>query len=320
MRLSGYICILYIPKKYLFLLAYCFGLTTRSYSQFYEQKNWGINVGYVFALGNKFQRNGFSIQTYYYSNFVQVNAEARFYYNYKNLGPKKNYGEIVTSAGLVLAYGKKQNFVNPFLSPVSNQTGYKNSVGYSFNAYFTPRQIRTKQQTGTLAFQFGNFSLLNENDILARKYLDRFRTGAFLLQWQFEDKMQAGLNCTMWTGQMGREIRDNKSFPHIGYIDTTGGIYTNISHGLLSVQAKYNLGYGQNVQANLGIDAEQVRNAIQNRLIHDMIIIPRKWFKPINCHIPMLDTEGKQYLYQPGQKIRKPELYFNMFTGAGNFY
>ena len=202
-------------------------------------------------MGNKFQRNGFSLQTYYFSNFVQVNAEARLYYNFKNLGPKKSYGELVTSAGLVLAYGKKQDYANPFLSSVSNQTGYKNSVGYSFNAYFNSnKRIKTKQQTGVIALQFSNFTIINENDIFARKYLDRFRTGAFLLQYQYQDKMQLAINCTMWTGQMGHECRVNKNFPFTGYIDTIGGVYTNYSHGLLSVQAKFNLGGGQTAQAN----------------------------------------------------------------------
>ena len=307
-----------IPKKYILISVFICGIFLKVHSQLYEQKNWGVNFGYVFALGNKFQRLGFTLQAYYFYNFAQVNTDLRFYYNLKNIGPDKSYGEIVTSAGLVLAYGGKQNYVNPFLGSVSNQTGYKNSVGYSFNAYFN--KIKTKQQTGTIAIQVSDFSFLMENDILARKYLDRYRTGAILLQYQYGDKMQIAVNCSMWTGQMGHERRDDKSFPYVGYIDTVDGVYTNCSHGLLSLQGKFNLGYGQNVQTNIGVDAEQVRNAVQNRLIHDMIIIPRKWFKPINCHIPMLDSEGNQYLYRPEQKIKNPQFYYNIFSGANNFY
>ena len=261
---------------------------------------------------------GLTLQGYYFYDFVQVNAEIRVYHSLKNLGPKIEYNEAVASAGLVLAYGKKQNYFNPFLNSVSNQTKRRYSVAYSYNAYFN--KIKTNQKTGTFALQFGSVSLISENDLFAHPTLDRFRTGAFLVQYQYKNIFQAAANCTMWTGKMGKEIRDDKEFPYVGYIDTTGGLYTNYSHGLLSAQIKFNLGYGQNAQLNLGVDAEQVRNAIQNRLIHDMIFIPRKWNKPINCHIPMLDEKGNQYLYRKEQKIKKPNFYWNTFSNASLFY
>ena len=104
------------------------------------------------------------------------------------------------------------------------------------------------------------------------------------------------------------------------YMDTVRGVYTQYSHGLLSAQVKYNLGYSQNVQLNAGVDAEQVRNAVQNKVIHDMPFIPRKWNKAKNCYIPMLDSEGGQYLYRPGQRIKPPRLYLNLFSNASVFY
>jgi hypothetical protein len=275
-------------------------------------------VGAVIAVGNRFHRMGLVLQGYYVCDFIQVNAETRVYHSLKNLGPKFEYNEAVTSVGAVIAYGGKQDYFNPFLNSVSNQTKRKFSVGYSYNTYFN--RIRTKQTTGTIALQFGNVSLISENDLYAHPLLDRFRTGAFLIQYQHKNIFQAAVNCTMWTGKMGNACRDNKEFPHVGYIDTTGGLYTNYSHGLLSAQFKLNMGYGQNAQLNLGADAEQVRNAIQNRLIHDMIFLPRKWFTPINCHIPMLDEKGNQYLYGKDQKIRKANIYWNTFSNAALFY
>jgi len=261
---------------------------------------------------------GLILQGYYVYDFVQLNAEARIYHSMKNLGPKLEYNEAVTSAGIVLAYGGKQNYFNPFLSSISNQTKHHYSIAYSYNAYFN--KIKTKQQTGTIALQFGDISLIGENDIFARPVLDRFRTGAFLIQYQYRNMFQAALNCTMWTGKMGNSVRDNKEFPYVGYMDTVSGVYTKYSHGLLSAQFKWNMGYGQNAQLNLGVDAEQVRNTVQNRLIHDLVFIPRKWYKPVNCHIPMLDTESNQYLYRKDQKIKKPEFYWNVFSNASVFY
>jgi hypothetical protein len=305
-------------KKYFLFTILLSEISFFSFSQFYRKENFGVNVGAVIAVGNRFHRMGLTFQGYYFYNFVQVNAEIRMYHSITNLGPKLEYNEVVTAAGLLLAYGKKQDYFNPFLSTISNQTKRRYSVGYSYNAYFN--KVKTKQKTGTIAFQFGDISVISENDLYAHPTLDRFRTGAFLIQYQYKNIFQSAINCTMWTGKMGCEVRGDKEFPYIGYIDTTGGVYAKHSHGLLSAQCKFNVGYGQNAQLNLGVDAEQVRNAVQNRLVHDMIFIPRKWLKPINCHIPMLDENGNQYLYRRNQKIRKPVFYWNTFSNPALFY
>ena len=300
-------------KKHILLYFVCFVVSTAS-AQVFCGANWGFNIGAVTALGNKFQRIGFTFQTYYYYNFAQANAELRIYHNFKNLGPVKQYDEVVASAGLVFGYGTKQKEHNSFLSIVSNQTKYKNSVGYSYNIYFN--KIKTTQQTGIIALQFNKISIISENDIFARPTLDRFRTGAFLVQYQYKNLYQFAVNCTMWTGQMGNKVSNGKGC----YMDTTAGVYTNYSHGLLSAQFKMALDGGQNLQANVGVDAEQVRNFVQNRLIHDMIFIPKKWNKSKNCHIPMLDTENNQYLYKPNQAIKSPQPYWNIFSSAATFY
>lgn len=284
----------------------------------YSKSNVGFNLGANFALGNRFQRFGISFNFFYVNKNFQANSEVRAYFSFKNLGPKKIYPELVLAQGILFGYGSHQTFFNPFLNSVSNQTGFTNAVAYSYNAYFN--KIKTQQQTGIIALQFSNISFIAENDILARPMLDRFRTGAFLIQYQYKDVFQAAVNCTMWTGAMGKTIRDAPGYRAGCYIDTTGGTYTNYSHGLFSAQFKYNIGLSQNIQANIGVDAEQVRNAVQNKLIHDAIFIPRKWFKPKNCHIPMLDDKGGQYLYKPDQKIKKPELYWNVFSNANLFY
>ena len=289
-----------------------------TFGQLWSGADRGLNIALVSALGNRFQRIGVTVQGYYCHGLAQVNAEVRVYHNFRNLGPRGQYNELVASAGVLAGYGAQRNERNRFMSVVSNHTGYRNSVGYSYNLYFTP--IQTTQQTGTLAFQFGDVSIITENDILARPMLDRFRTGAFLVQYQYKDLYQLAINCTMWTGQMGNKVMDDKSFPYRGYMDATDGVYTNYSHGLLSAQAKVALSYGQTVQANAGVDAEQVRNFVQNRLIHDMIFIPKRILQTKNCHIPMLDTAGAPYLYREGQVVRPAKVYYNAFTGAGVFY
>lgn len=305
-------------KKYFLFTYLILGVFTFSFSQFYRYESFGFNVGANIAVGNKFQRIGLTLNAYYFYDFIQVNAGLRMYRSLKNLGPNKEYNELVASGGVVVAYGDKQKYFNPFVSVYSNQTKRKYSVAYAYNAYFN--KVKTTQQTGIVAFQFDRISIIGENDILARQILDRFRTGAFLIQYQYKNLFQAAINCTMWTGQMGHQVKNDAQFPYIGYMDTTGGTYTNISHGLLSAQLKFNFGHAQNIQANFGVDAEQVRNAVQNRLIHDMVFIPRKWFTPINCHIPMIDSKGQQFLFRSGQSVRKPEFFWNFQSNAPAFY
>jgi hypothetical protein len=284
----------------------------------YERNSLGFSLGAHFAVGSHFQRLGLSINAYYISNHFQVNADTRIYFSAKNLGPSFFYTEAVTAVGVVVGYGKKQTIYNPFLSSISNQTNYKYSVGYSYNAYWN--KIKTTQQTGIIALQFDKVSIITENDLLARPAFDRFRTGAILVQYQHEDIMQVAINCSMWTGKMGFANRSDTNYPAVGYIDTIGSLYANHSHGLLSAQTKFNLGYGQSLQTNIGIDAERVRHTFQNKIIHDVCWLPKKWFKRNNCHIPMLDDKGRQYLYREGQKIKASSLYWNVFSNPSLFY
>lgn len=280
---------------------------------------FGFNLGVNFALGTHFQRIGFNINGFLVANHLQLNSEARVYFSFKNLGPKVIYPECVISQGIVFGYGKKVDFFNPFINSISNQTFYNNSFSYSYNWYIN--NIKTKQVTGIIAIQASVFTLITENDILAKQVLDRFRTGAVLLQYQYRDYVQVGINCSMWTGQMGKSTPIDKDEVFWKcYMDTTNGIYTQFSHGLLSVQTKINVGFGQTIQFNAGVDAEQVRNAVQNNLIHDLKFVPKKWNKAKNCHIPMLDTNGKQFLYNKDQRVKKSKPYFNFFANPHLFY
>lgn len=291
------------------IICFIIGFYSTIFSQFHIGKEFGFNVGFVSAFGTHVQRFGVVISGYGVYNFAQVNASVRVYDNFKNLGPKGEHAELNASLGLCLGYGKKSREKNLFMSSISNQTGYKNSIAYSYNIYFN--KIKTSQVTGTVAFQFNHFSLISENDILAKPILDRFRTGAILLQYQTK-YFQYAINATMWTGQLGNAVKNDSLYPGVGYINTEGGLYQNLSHGILSAQVKHANYYGQYLQANAGIDAEQIRNALQNKALHDMF--------PKNYHMPMIDTEGNQYLYRNHQKIKKPKVFFNGYTSPNIFY
>lgn len=289
----------------------------KSSAQQYQENNLGINVGIVAAFGSQFDRFGFTVNSYYARSHFQVNTGLRCYFNFKNIGPNQQYIEAVASLGVVYAYGEKNESYSMFFNPVSNQTYRKNSIGYAFNYYINP--IGTSQQTGTISIEVNQFNLIAENDIFARPKLDRFRTGAFLLQYK-TDSLALGLNTTLFTGEMGKKIQDeNYPFSHL-YKSNKEGKYTQHSHGLLSVQAQYITDYYQQLQANIGVDAERVRHVVQNRLIHDLIFLPKAWRKKTNAHIPMLDKDEEQYLFKKDQLVKKPKIYYNMFSNSGLFY
>lgn len=300
-----------------FIIIFFIGCCSSVFGQLELNKNYGFNVGFIGAFGTHVQRFGVVVQGYAVYEFAQINASVRLYDNFKDLGPKGEHGEINAALGLCLGYGQKIKNENLFLNSVSNQTGYKNSVAYSYNIWYN--KIRTSQVTGIVSLQFNHFSIITENDLLAKPILDRFRTGAFLLQYQ-DNNFQYAINCTMWTGKMGEAVKNDSLFPKPGYMNSVNGVYSNLSHGLLSAQVKYANEYGQYLQSNIGIDAEQVRNVVQNKIIHDMPFVPKKWNKVENLHIPMIDREGNQYLYRKEQKIKKPKLFFNSYTSPNIFY
>jgi hypothetical protein len=270
------------------------GFYSTMLSQLQLEKHYGFNIGFVSAIGTHFQRFGIVFQGYGAYNFAQINASFRVYDNFKNLGPRGEHTEFNAALGFCIGYGTKTTEKNLFMSSISNQTGYKNSVAYSYNIW--RNKVKTSQVTGIIAFQFNHFSIISENDILAKPILDRFRTGAMLLQYQTKE-FQYAINATMWTGQLGNIVKNDSLFPGHGYINTEGGLYQNLSHGLLSAQVKWANEYGQYLQANAGMDSEKIRNALQNKALHDVL--------PKNYHMPMIDTAGNQYLYRPEQKIKK---------------
>jgi hypothetical protein len=284
-----------------------------SCAQQYQHGKVGINVGVVLGLGTHVNRFGFTINPYYQHNSLQINPSLRLYFNTKNLGPDLTSAEGVLSLGIVYGYGKKDTVMNDFYSSISNQTTKKNSVGYAYNYYFN--NIGTNQSTGTISIQVNQYSLIAENDLFSgTPRLDRFRTGAFLLQYQ-KDKYQMGINATLFTGQMGERVTDESyPFGHL-YENTVGGKYTSYSHGLLSAQVKYAGDFAQTYQANVGVDSERVRHSIQNRFAHDILV-----GHGLNAHVPMLDDKGEQYLFKEGQKVKPMLYYMNLFSNPATFY
>ena len=300
-------------KHIILILILVFSCTKNTFSQHYQNGNFGINIGVIFAIGTHIDRFGGNVNAFYITDQIQINPEFRVYFNAKNLGPKKQSLEAVFGLGIVYSYGKTDSVNNDFYSVISNQTPRKNSFGYAYNFYLN--DIKTNQSTGTISIQVNNFSFITDNDLFSgTPRLDRFRTAGILLRYQ-KDDYQFGINTTLFTGQMGERVTD-PNYPFVGvYENRDGGKYTEHSHGLLSAQFKYSGEHYQNYQASIGIDSERVRHAVQNRFAHDIMVS-----RGINAHIPMIDNKGEQYLFKEGQKVKPLKFYMNLFSNPATFY
>ena len=278
--------------------------------------NWdaGATVGLNICLGNKTDRLGVFAGAWIRYDFVQLNPGIRIYYNFKNLGPPGRYWEFDSYGGVLLAWGKRDSTYNQFITNVSNHTMRRFSFAYSYNIYCDG--IKTSQKTGTFAIQFNKIELITENDLIGDNR-DRYRTAAATVRYRHESTI-VGISMILWTGEKGDRMVGADYPSRKGY--KIQGRFGQHSHGILCIQAQQHLGYGQNAQVSAGIDAEQIRHIVQNKIIHDWIFLPSRWVKNPSSHVPMLDTEGNMYLYQSGQKIRKPTPYFNVAVNPALFY
>lgn len=300
------------------ILLLCAAIRSEGQNYHYEKNNLAFIGGLQLAVGTHIQRVGCFAQVSYMYNHVQVNAVVRAQFNRRAIGPGGRSADLILSPGLVYAFGDRRLYGNSFYTTLSNQTIYRNSIAYAYNAYFSTN--KTSQQTGQVGFQYGDFKLIAENDLLGRPALDRFRTGAFLVEYTYQNLWQAGISTALWTGQMGRrQSIDPADISGGCYMDTSSARYANESAGLLSAQFRWHAGSLNVLQANAGIDAEQIRNAIQNHFFHDMRFLPKK-LRTKNCHIPMLDEEGNQYLYKENQKIRPARPLLNISSNGSLFY
>lgn len=312
-------------RTFLFCLFFCWqGLL----AQIPLSTHTGLNFGVSFAVGTHVNRMGLFVETYtVVDNELQLSSSLRFYQSMSGYGPKLSRNEIQLTLGALIGFGPAEANLSPFLSPVSNQTGRAHSFAYAYNFYLD--DIGTSQRTATIAIEVGQFSFIAENDAFADPILDRFRTGTFMLAYEDGDTRIA-LNSMLWTGDPAskgrRNIIDDNYPARYGCVDLSNADYGRFSHGILALQVQRRFytwpdqQLGQIVRFGIGLDAEQIRHAMQNRFIHDAIILPKSWRRFQNRHVPMLDTEGNPYLFHPGQKIRKPRFFAKGEWNPGLFY
>src|SRR5262249_24898247 len=97
-------------------------------------------------------------------------------------------------------------------------------------------------------------------------------------------------------------------------------LYGYVSAGLMSAQVQYAGLYGQTYEGNVGVDAEEVRNLFQNKLIHRLFFSPKKGRWRGVSDLPMISSNGDMYLYKKRQKVRRAKPHVNFFVNPSLFY
>jgi hypothetical protein len=279
------------------------------------------------SFGTKVNKIGVTVGGALWYQYVQVNTQYYAYHCFNNLGPQGKRSETQLHLGILGAFGKIDSLDNAFFDALSNQTKRKYAVAYAYKIYND--KIGTSQKSGAIGFCFGKVRFITENDLLAGKGSDKYRTGAFLFDYT-HNNWQFVLNNILWTSNPkakgSHREKNNPNYPsRFGYYNCEGTPFSQYSHGILAAQVKFVASSPTLLQlhpfdAQIGIDDERIRNLIQNKLIHDMPLVPRKWNKANNPHVPMIDANGKPYLYQPNQQIRFAKVFAEVGCNSSMFY
>ena len=287
----------------------------------------GGQIGITFNVGTHTHRIGISAKIFACYDFLQINTQFIGSYNFKTWATKQKGWELQSRLGIVGAWGKRDSLLSPFINDVSHQTGRRYSIGYGFNIYRDT--WKTSQITGSFGFQIRRAIFVIENDFLSGISHDRYRTGTLgLYYWHKPTQTQLGFNHISWTGDpyTGNVpwIRDDEKFPaRFGYKDMSQALLGRFSMGILAFNVQQAIPLHQTLDASIGIDAEEIRNLMQNKFIHDSPISPANWGsneEGKNPHIPMLDIDGAPYLYKNGQEIRPARFFFQFGANNSLFY
>ena len=297
----------------------------RSFS-FGQDSFFGFSAGISFAFGTHQNRIGVSASAYYTYAFAQVNAGLKGFYNFQSLGIHQKSFELQMGGGCQLGFGNRDSVRSPFVNLTENNMRQNYSAGYAYHIYLDNQ--KTSQASGTLSLNVLNFKFATENDLFGfgQGWKDRYRTGGVHVEYRHE-QFKFAINSTIWTDDYSicSKVLDSDYPSRFGYKKDDRVKFGGYNIGLLSARVNWLIPprwvpLNQNLQMDVGIDAEKVRHVVQNKWIHDHYPIPEKLIKRNPCHIPMDAKGGGQYLFLDDQEIESPRFYFNFGMNQGLFY
>jgi hypothetical protein len=291
-------------KRLPVVLMCCFPLL--SFAQQWEREHVGIQLQLLATVGSHKTSVGIKLNTYVAFDYAQLNVGTAYRFHKANLGGRMNFGEWRHHTGLVVMAGKETNPVNFNWDGALHQSKRPCSIGYSYLWYVD--KVGTTQRSGTWNFGIRRVDIQFENDVFAGQGKDRFRTGNFYVSYRDEQR-SAGIGFMIWTGESAHAIWNRTPMRHSpsGYRDLTPLPYGKSSHGVLYFGGQQTFAARQVASLQVGVDSEQIRHVFQNRLIHDLIIFPKK-MKRNTPHYPRLNAQGENVFSK--QEKRPDVLYF----------
>ena len=295
------------------ILILFFFLSSYGFSQTLKLNKIGISTGFVINFGSHVNSVGLTFKSYYTDYCYQLNVGSTITWNSKSYGNRRRYWENRTYLGVALLGGIKDNSIDFQLDGLSHQSVFRNSVSFNYLWYYD--NVGTSQLSGGFGLSLNKLSIYFENDVFGGQANDRFRTGHLLAAYRYKD-FKIGSGIYLWTGETDGtpwKKEFSKNCPN-GYKDLSNLPYGKTSHGILYGSVLYTLPFGQNSFLKMGIDSEQIRHGIQNKLIHDLIFLPKK-IERKTPHYPRLNEEGMPVFEK--SKIRKSKLFYQI--GANEF-
>jgi hypothetical protein len=276
----------------------------------------GFKLGVFFNIGTHNQSLGVKFNGYFTQSFVQLNVENSLGFSRNNMGKRKNLIQNRLATGVGFLGGTKTIEKDYILSDLRNVSNYSNSFSYSYIWYRDNKQ--TSQFAGAFGLQFNSTRIELENDFFAGFGRDRFRTGHIRAVY-FNGIQQYTMGIKIWTGETrgSNWIKTPSEKRPNGYRNLEALPYGKTSHGIFYIGAYQLIDPNFYGGIEFGVDAEQVRNILQNRLSHDLIFLPKK-MKRNTPHYPMLDNTGRAV--QNKEDVRRIRLYLQGKINDDNMY
>ncbi len=285
----------------------------QSFSQTFRATNFGLSTGLVLNFGTHVNSFGLFAKAYYTDYFYQLNIGTTQTWNLKSYGNRRRFWESRNYLGVVFLGGKKDNIIDFQLDGVLHQTGFRYAIGYNYLWYFD--HSGTTQRSGGWGVNLNKVGLYFENDIFAGQGKDRFRTGHLMASFRYLN-FKFATGAYLWTGETRGTpwVINYKTKCPYGYKDLSSLPFGKTSHGILYGSIFYSLPYGQSTCVKIGIDSDNVRNGIQNKLIHDLIFLPKS-VEHKTPHYPCLNKDGFPVFEK--SEVRKDKLFIQ--TGLNEF-
>jgi hypothetical protein len=279
-----------------------------------------VQIGIELAVTTAWQRVAVTAAFAQKGACWQWHTAARLAYYPLHWSEKQGVVEGLFLIGGRAGWGKKTMADSTawYLPPVfgQNLTQRANIAGYDW--YFFIDNAHTGQAAGAVALQSGKWLCYFFNDLLGAPAQDRYRTAAVWVEYhRGQERWQ--LQHLLWTGDTRRAsgVRSATYPAQVGFLDMRMAPYGLSSHGILALTY---VRYGPQappVSLSIGLDAEQIRHWTQNRLMHDMIFLPKPW-RTDNYHVPMIADDGTLFLFEENQHVRPARLFLGM--GVGSFF